>query len=172
MTEEKSIHEFTIPLSFETIVLRTPENTIKIRFGEYNYTFNGMLESFTSFPSSKYRFTKPPSPPILEKEKENGLVEEWRERKRKELNHRPPSTEECRKILLDSGREEKCELCGTTEYLCVHHKDWNQFNVKPENLMFVNYDCHYGRLHAKGMKKPRDTEEANRIIEEIKKSLL
>ena len=156
MAIEKPIREFTIsfPPLLDT-VLETSENIIKIRF----------LEST-----------------LLKKEEEKHdnfftRREEWNEKKKKEFNgekkprenRTPPNAW---KILRSIGREEKCELCGTTKYLTIHHKDWNAWNVEPENLMYLNYDCHYGRLHAKGMKKPRDTEEANRIIEEIKKSLL
>lgn len=41
----------------------------------------------------------------------------------------------------------KCELCGSTKYLGVHHKDGNQENNKLNNLIKVCRRCHLTKFH-------------------------
>lgn len=41
----------------------------------------------------------------------------------------------------------KCQLCGVPEAECrrkldVHHKDYDKFNIKPENLVSLCHSCH------------------------------
>lgn len=52
-----------------------------------------------------------------------------------------------RKITYLIGeREKKCELCGSTKSVDVHHKDGDYRNNSPENLMTVCRSCHM-KLH-------------------------
>lgn len=52
-----------------------------------------------------------------------------------------------RKIAyLIEGKEEKCELCGSTKNIDVHHKDGNYRNNSIENLIVVCRSCHM-KLH-------------------------
>ena len=44
------------------------------------------------------------------------------------------------KYLLE-GREYKCERCGATQNIDVHHKDGNHTNNAPENLMLLCRSC-------------------------------
>ena len=39
-------------------------------------------------------------------------------------------------------RKNKCELCGSDSYLCVHHKDGNRNNNSLDNLITVCKKCH------------------------------
>lgn len=39
-------------------------------------------------------------------------------------------------------KKDKCELCGSKNYLCVHHKDGNRHNNALENLITVCKRCH------------------------------
>lgn len=39
-------------------------------------------------------------------------------------------------------RGTKCERCGSTLYLCVHHRDRNRQNNNPENLETLCKRCH------------------------------
>lgn len=39
-------------------------------------------------------------------------------------------------------KKTKCELCGSTLHLCVHHKDGNRNNNSLENLITVCKKCH------------------------------
>lgn len=50
-------------------------------------------------------------------------------------------------VLLASGRERKCELCGSSEKVHVHHKDGNHKNNNLSNLMFVCPRCHNLKCH-------------------------
>ena len=36
----------------------------------------------------------------------------------------------------------QCEICGSVDYLVVHHVDQNRKNNKPENLMMLCRSCH------------------------------
>ena len=40
------------------------------------------------------------------------------------------------------GREYKCERCGSTRNVDVHHKDRNHLNNTPENLELLCRSCH------------------------------
>lgn len=44
--------------------------------------------------------------------------------------------------LAHKHMKDKCERCGTTEHLMVHHKDRDRSNNKPENLMTLCFSCH------------------------------
>lgn len=39
-------------------------------------------------------------------------------------------------------RGSKCEICGSTIDLCMHHKDGDHFNNSPENWITVCRNCH------------------------------
>lgn len=39
-------------------------------------------------------------------------------------------------------KKSKCELCGSTRNLMVHHKDGNRKNNKPNNLQTLCWSCH------------------------------
>ena len=52
-----------------------------------------------------------------------------------------------RKILLASGMEQKCVVCGSTEKLDVHHKDGNHSNNDLSNLTWVCRGCHNKVAH-------------------------
>ena len=45
-------------------------------------------------------------------------------------------------VYLIEEREKVCELCGSTENIDVHHKDFNHQNNSPENLILVCRSCH------------------------------
>jgi hypothetical protein len=42
--------------------------------------------------------------------------------------------------------EEKCFMCGSEEFLCVHHKDHNRYNNKISNLSIICRTCH-AKIH-------------------------
>lgn len=52
-------------------------------------------------------------------------------------------------VYLIEDREKKCELCGTTINIDVHHKDGNYRNNRSENLMVVCRSCHMKLHHPK-----------------------
>ena len=41
---------------------------------------------------------------------------------------------------------QKCSLCDSTKFLCVHHKDENRANNKLDNLIVVCKSCH-AKIH-------------------------
>jgi len=45
-------------------------------------------------------------------------------------------------LLEQLGKKRKCENCGRTEGLCIHHKDNNQFNNHLNNLQILCRRCH------------------------------
>lgn len=47
-----------------------------------------------------------------------------------------------RNIYRDAHKDIKCELCGSTRYLCIHHKDENRYNNKLDNLQCLCKSCH------------------------------
>lgn len=50
-------------------------------------------------------------------------------------------------ILLASGRDKKCEICGSTDNIDVHHVDGNHKNNTISNLMWVCRKCHNTKCH-------------------------
>lgn len=48
-----------------------------------------------------------------------------------------------RKMLLASGKEQKCIICGATDNLHVHHKDGNHNNNDINNLVWLCSKCHH-----------------------------
>lgn len=52
-----------------------------------------------------------------------------------------------RRILLASGIECKCVMCGTVERLSVHHIDGNHKNNDIKNLVWLCYSCHNNIAH-------------------------
>ena len=61
-----------------------------------------------------------------------------------------------RNIYKDAHKDIKCELCGTTKYLCVHHLDRNRYNNDISNLQCLCKSCHQ-KLHCKRNKKGQFT---------------
>lgn len=53
-------------------------------------------------------------------------------------------------VYLIEQREKKCEVCGSTTNIDVHHKDGNHQNNVPENLLVVCRSCHLKIHHPKG----------------------
>lgn len=65
-------------------------------------------------------------------------------------------------VLRRTGRDVKCELCGTDDrrVLAVHHKDRNRGNNVSENLAWLCHNCHflvhhYDEGRDRGLLKPR-----------------
>lgn len=52
-----------------------------------------------------------------------------------------------RKILLATGREPICKICGSKEKLHVHHIDGNHKNNDIDNLVWLCSDCHMNKAH-------------------------
>lgn len=52
-----------------------------------------------------------------------------------------------RRMLLASGAEQKCKICGQTENLHVHHLDGNRKNNKIDNLVWLCSSCHLNKAH-------------------------
>jgi hypothetical protein len=50
----------------------------------------------------------------------------------------------CRRAFI--YKKEKCESCGASEHLCVHHIDGNEANNIPENIRTLCLSCH-NKLH-------------------------
>lgn len=68
---------------------------------------------------------------------------------RKGINNQAygPAHHSSRKIVyLLEDREKKCEICGSTKSIDVHHKDGNHQNNNSDNLMVVCRSCHM-KLH-------------------------
>lgn len=61
-----------------------------------------------------------------------------------------------RNIYRDAHEDMKCELCGSTRYLCIHHKDENRYNNKLDNLQCLCKSCHQ-KHHLKRDKKGKFT---------------
>ena len=47
-------------------------------------------------------------------------------------------------------KERKCEVCGSTSHIDIHHKDGNFQNNTPENIMVVCRSCHLKIHNPKG----------------------
>lgn len=52
-----------------------------------------------------------------------------------------------RKILLAAGIKPICEICGSVEWLHVHHKDGNHKNNNINNLAWLCVNCHNTVAH-------------------------
>lgn len=70
--------------------------------------------------------------------------------------------------------EYRCQVCDLTEKqhdkkLCVHHINFNRFDLSPENLITLCKYCH-GKLHGKNTRE-RCKEELLKLLEEKNKSL-
>lgn len=61
-----------------------------------------------------------------------------------------------RNIYKEIHKDIKCELCGSTKYLCIHHLDHNRHNNALENLQCLCKSCHQ-KLHCKRNKKGQFT---------------
>jgi len=61
-----------------------------------------------------------------------------------------------RNIYKDAHKDIKCELCGSTKYLCVHHLDHNRYNNDISNLQCLCKSCHQ-KHHTKRNKKGQFT---------------
>lgn len=61
-----------------------------------------------------------------------------------------------RNIYKDNHKELKCELCGNTKYLCIHHIDSNRYNNDVANLQCLCKSCHQ-KHHIKRNKKGQFT---------------
>jgi len=64
----------------------------------------------------------------------------------KEEGHSRPRSH-ARKVLNWKEVPEKCTWCGTVEQVQAHHKDHNPHNNKPNNLMWLCYDCNLLEAH-------------------------
>lgn len=56
-------------------------------------------------------------------------------------------------VFLVEGREKRCELCGSTSNIDVHHKDGDFCNNNSLNLMVVCRSCHLKIHNPKGVCK-------------------
>ena len=61
-----------------------------------------------------------------------------------------------RHIYRDSHKDIKCEKCGSTKFLCIHHLDENRNNNSLENLQCLCKSCHQ-KLHCKRNEKGQFT---------------
>lgn len=61
-----------------------------------------------------------------------------------------------RNIYKDAHKEIKCEKCGSTKFLCVHHLNENRYDNSLENLQCLCKSCHQ-KLHCKRNKKGQFT---------------
>lgn len=52
-----------------------------------------------------------------------------------------------RRILLASGVEPKCALCGNAEHIHVHHINGDHTDNSIENLMWLCRKCHFNKAH-------------------------
>lgn len=56
-----------------------------------------------------------------------------------------------RKIAFEDYEMSRvCEVCGSTENICIHHRDKNRENNSRENLMVVCKRCHTGAHATEG----------------------
>lgn len=53
-------------------------------------------------------------------------------------------------VFLIESREKRCEICGSTKNIDVHHKDGNCHNNSSDNLMVVCRSCHLKLHNPKG----------------------
>lgn len=63
--------------------------------------------------------------------------------------HNNPSKEAVYK-RLEKIQKSRCEICGTTENLCNHHRDRNWRNNDPSNFQTLCNSCHTSLHHARG----------------------
>ena len=52
-----------------------------------------------------------------------------------------------KKILIASGKEHKCIVCGSEDKLQVHHIDCNHKNNEIDNLTWLCSNCHQNIIH-------------------------
>lgn len=57
------------------------------------------------------------------------------------------SVEIVKQLVVLGKREWKCDCCGSTENLQVHHKDINFLNLSPSNLQLLCPKCH-SKVHS------------------------
>jgi len=84
--------------------------------------------------------------------------------KRKPIDRTHYYKERYRKGLISSGisstnasharqyRGKECEFCSSTNHLVAHHRNRNQSDNRPENILTVCSTCH-NRIHLGGIKK-------------------
>lgn len=53
-------------------------------------------------------------------------------------------------VFLIEEREKRCEVCGSTRHIDVHHNDGNFHNNSSENLLVVCRSCHMKIHNPKG----------------------
>lgn len=64
------------------------------------------------------------------------------------LNSNCSNAAKRRRLIGDGVKEEKCEICGLSEWmgkpipLELHHKDFNHYNNKLDNLQILCANCH------------------------------
>lgn len=61
-----------------------------------------------------------------------------------------------RAIYRDAHKDIKCEKCGSTKFLCIHHIDENRHNNSIDNLQCLCKSCHQ-KHHVKRNKKGQFT---------------
>lgn len=65
------------------------------------------------------------------------------------MTHAKPNRKAVQKRVL-KYRKPSCEQCGSTENLCIHHRDRNWRNNHPSNLMTLCSSCHTSLHHQHG----------------------
>lgn len=61
-------------------------------------------------------------------------------------------------------KKDSCERCGSTKFLCVHHKDHDRHNNVPKNVETLCKSCHQ-REHNCGGFLPKGEEHNKRMSE-------
>ena len=56
--------------------------------------------------------------------------------------------EKYRKILLATGKDPVCKICGSRDKLHVHHIDGNHKNNEINNLVWLCVRCHNNKAHS------------------------
>lgn len=65
------------------------------------------------------------------------------------FNNAHTSARKINELIL---KKDKCEICGSTQHLDIHHIDHDWHNNSPGNLMCVCRSCH-NRIHGNGIKE-------------------
>ena len=74
-------------------------------------------------------------------------------------------TIELYKILVENGREIKCEICGVEKWLTIHHVDGDPMNSNPVNLKILCWNHHLGDFERKGATKERILASLKKLYE-------
>ncbi len=70
----------------------------------------------------------------------------------------------CGTYVYKKTTRERCETCGSTRSLAVHHKDFDHYNNDPENLQVLCVSCHmslHKQMYWDAIKEGKTPQKSN-----------